>query len=86
MSDHEAVGTTTAVPDEVAGHAREPEAAAAGSGIHLPPTSLWPITLAFAISVMASSLVLNLWPLIPGLVLFVLALRGWSKELLDGHH
>jgi Cytochrome c oxidase subunit IV len=58
----------------------------AGGGVHLPPTSLWPITLAFGITIMASSLVLNLFMLIPGILLFVLALHGWAEELLHGSH
>jgi hypothetical protein len=66
----------------------QPEAAGAGHGgeIHLPPTSLWPITLAFAITLSASGLVLNWLVSVPGLVLFVIALRGWIQELLHAKH
>jgi hypothetical protein len=54
-----------------------------GHDIHLPPESLWPITLAFAITVAAIGLVTNLLVTIPGVVMFAVALRGWAQELLD---
>ncbi len=72
--------------EEGAEHDHGPAPAGAGEGVHLPPTSLWPITLAFGITIMASSLVLNLFMLIPGILLFVLALHGWAEELLHGSH
>jgi Cytochrome c oxidase subunit IV len=78
--------TTTATIEEGSGEHHAPVPAAAGGGVHLPPTSLWPITLAFAVTISASSLVLNMFMLIPGLVLFVLALRGWAQELLHDAH
>ena len=69
-------------------HEAEPEAGGAGAhgGIHLPPTSLWPITLAFAITIAASGLVLNWMVSVPGFFLFVWALKGWAQELLDAQH
>jgi hypothetical protein len=88
-TDHTTSSTATleqeAVPAE---HDVQPEAGGAGAhgGVHLPPTSLWPITLAFAITIAASGLVTNLLVTIPALVLFVLALRGWALELLHAEH
>jgi Cytochrome c oxidase subunit IV len=70
-------------------HEAHPEAGGAGQhgeGIHLPPTSLWPITAAFAIVIAASGLVTNWMVSLPGFVLFVIALRGWAQELLDAQH
>lgn len=70
----------------------EPEAggglhgAGAGHDIHLPPQSLWPIALAFAITIAAFGLVTNWLVSVPGLLIFVLALRGWTQELLHGGH
>ncbi len=86
MTDQDIQESQTAVTDPASTQEHGHEMPETGSEVHLPPTSLWPITLAFAISIMASSLVLNLFVLVPGLILFILALRGWSKELLDGHH
>ena len=80
---------TTAVVDERADEVEvQPDAGGAHKGgeIHLPPTSLWPITLAFAITLAASGLVFNWLVSVPGLLLFVIALRGWIKELLDAQH
>lgn len=78
--------SASAVIEEGSEQHQAPVPAAAGGGIHLPPTSLWPITLAFAITISASSLVLNWLMLIPGILLFVLALRGWAEELLHDAH
>jgi len=67
----------------------EPRTESSGAGhqgVHLPPTSLWPITLAFGITIAASGLVTNIAVSIAGLLLFVLALRGWAQELLDAQH
>lgn len=61
-------------------------AGAHGGAVHLPPTSLWPISLAFSITIGASALVLNWMVAVPALILFVLALRGWTQELLDAQH
>jgi hypothetical protein len=91
MDSETTVVTTTPVeeggrpPQE---HAIEPEAGGAGAhdGIHLPPTSLWPITAAFSIVIAASGLVTNWMVSVPGFVLFVIALRGWAQELLDAQH
>jgi len=67
----------------------EPDAgggAAHAGGIHLPPESLWPITMAFAITIAAFGLITNLWMSIPGIFLFAVALRGWAHELLNAQH
>jgi Cytochrome c oxidase subunit IV len=82
-TDHPSSSDTT---EEGAEHGHAPTPDAAGGAVHLPPTSLWPITLAFGITIMASSLVLNLFMVIPGILLFVLALHGWAEELLHGGH
>lgn len=50
--------------------------------IHLPPSSVWPITLALGATTVVSALVLNWYFVVPGLFLFVVSLRGWIKELL----
>lgn len=77
-------GTTT-LEEELE---QEPQLAAAGGheGIHLPPQSIWPITLAFAIVIAASGLVTNFLFALPGFFIFVWALRGWIQELLDASH
>lgn len=80
---------TAVLIDETAGHVAEPQAhAGAGHGgpVHLPPTSLWPITMAFSISLAASGLVLSWVISLPGLALFVWALKGWVQELMDAQH
>lgn len=69
-------GATPAAEPAAGGHG------AHGGGIHLPPTSLWPITLAFAITLGASGLVTNWFMAVPAVFLFVMALRGWAKELI----
>ena len=89
--DSERGGVATVAPEheaEPAEHEALPQAGGAGAhgGVHLPPTSLWPISLAFAITIAASGFVTNWLVSIPGLVLFVLALRGWAQELLHAEH
>lgn len=82
------VGTAVLI-DETVGHAGETQVhAEAGHGgpVHLPPTSLWPITMAFSISLAASGLVLSWVVSLPGLALFVWALKGWVQELMDAQH
>jgi hypothetical protein len=64
------------------GHDEHP----AGGHIHLPPDSIWPITMAFGVTMAASSLVLNWLMVLPGLFFFVWALRGWAGELLHDSH
>ncbi|GEM_PF-3876635 len=85
MSEPQAGTVSTVEPQEVE---VQPEAGGAGAheGIHLPPTSVWPITLAFAVTLAASGLVFNWIVSLPGLVLFIWALHGWAQELLDASH
>jgi len=95
MSTEERIGSSsvaTLPAEEEAEHqdVLEPEAGGAAHGaghdIHLPPESLWPIALAFAITICAFGLVTNYLVSIPGLLLFVVALRGWTQELLRAWH
>lgn len=79
---------TTTIERPVAEPEAQPETGGAGGrqDVHLPPTSLWPITLAFAITIAASGLVLNWLVSIPGFLIFVWAVRGWAQELLHAEH
>lgn len=57
-----------------------------GEGVHLPPLSIWPITMAAAITILGMTLVLNLYFVVLGLFLFVVGVVGWVNELLHVDH
>jgi cytochrome c oxidase subunit 1 len=62
-----------------------------GKGVHLPAPSYWPIVLAFSIPIVGYGLIYSLWLCIPGIVMVVAAMYGWSMEPADdldddGHH
>lgn len=87
--DPERTGTATAVPEVEELEEEEelqPDVSGGHEGIHLPPTSIWPITLAFGITIAASGLVTNWIFGLPGFFFFVWALYGWAQELLHGEH
>ena len=54
-----------------------------GEGVHLPAPSYWPLVLAFSMPVIGYGLIFSLWLCIPGVVLLVTALYGWSLEPAD---
>jgi hypothetical protein len=89
--------TTIAVEDEPHAPALTPETSTggahdaeehldAGDAIHLPPESIWPIALAFAITIIMFGLVTNFLVSIPGFLLFVVSIRAWVAELMHAHH
>jgi cytochrome c oxidase subunit IV len=59
-------------PHVDAGHSAE---------IHLPPPSYWPPILAIGISAAIAGLAMRPWVWIGGLVICVIALSGWLREL-----
>ena len=48
--------------------------------IHLPPSSYWPIILAFGFSLLVAGLALNIALTITGVVLLLVAIVGWLIE------
>jgi cytochrome c oxidase subunit 1 len=54
-----------------------------GEGVHLPAPSYWPIIVAFSLPIIGYGLIFSLWLTIPGLVLFLSAMYGWSLEPAD---
>lgn len=89
-SYHGGSGSATTVVEQPHPYEGVPEPIDAGvdhgSEIHLPPASLWPITLAFGITVAMSGLVFNLWVSLAGGLIFVWAIRGWIQELMHSEH
>ena len=59
---------------EATGSAIEPE------DIHLPPSSYWPIILAFGFSSIMAGLALNIGLTIVGVVITLVATVGWVIE------
>ncbi|MFT7601324.1 MAG: cytochrome c oxidase subunit 1, partial [Acidimicrobiales bacterium] len=61
-----------------------------GEGVHLPAPSYWPIILAASLPLIGYGLMFSLWLTIPGGLLLVLSMYGWSLEpaddLDDVHH
>ncbi len=51
--------------------------------VHLPAPSYWPLVLASAMPIIGYGLIFSLWLCIPGVVLMVTALYGWSLEPAD---
>ncbi len=70
-------GTAAGAPDE--GLIRAQHAA---EHVVLPPPTYWPIGLAFAITLLAWSVVTSLLITAVGLVIFAVALAGWIGDLL----
>ena len=54
-----------------------------GTGVHLPASSYWPITLSAAMPIVGYGLIFNLWLVIPGALLMSIALYGWALEPAD---
>ena len=54
-----------------------------GEGVHLPAPSYWPILLAFSMPIIGYGLLYSLWLTIPGGLLLVLSMYGWSLEPAD---
>ncbi len=48
--------------------------------IHLPSPSYWPIILAFAMPILAFGVIYNIWMIVVGGAITVLALFGWGLE------
>ena len=51
------------------------------SDIHLPPPSFWPPILAIGISMAIAGIAMRPWVWILGLIICVIALSGWLREL-----
>lgn len=57
--------------------------------IHLPPSSFWPIVLAFGFSCIVGGAALSLAVMITGVVITLVAAIGWVIEPVhapDSHH
>jgi cytochrome c oxidase subunit 1 len=54
-----------------------------GEGVHLPAPSYWPILLAASLPMIGYGIMFTLWLTIPGGLLFVLGMYGWSLEPAD---
>jgi cytochrome c oxidase subunit I len=54
-----------------------------GEGVHLPASSYWPIVLAASFPIIGYGIMFTLWLTIPGGLLLVLGLYGWSLEPAD---
>ncbi|NNF56548.1 MAG: cytochrome c oxidase subunit I [Acidimicrobiales bacterium] len=54
-----------------------------GEGVHLPAPSYWPLVLALSFPLIGYGLIFSLWLCIPGVVLLITALYGWSLEPAD---
>jgi len=52
---------------------------------HLPPLSIWPVTLAAGITLSGMGLVTNTAVLIVGLVIMAVAIVSWIQELRHEH-
>ena len=59
---------------------------AAEEHVHLPPQSVWPITLAAGISLAGMGMVTTLPITALGAVLGVIAIINWIQELRHEHH
>ncbi len=59
---------------------------------HLPSPSYWPVVLAAGLPFVGLGLIYTLWLCVPGAVLILMAIYGWSFEPVDdpdgphGHH
>jgi hypothetical protein len=58
----------------------EAEPAITPEDIHLPPSSYWPIVLAFGFSAIVAGLALNIAISIMGIVITLVAAIGWVIE------
>jgi len=45
--------------------------------IHMPPPSIRPITMALGTAIFAAGIVISLWVVLVGLVIFLIGLGGW---------
>ena len=54
-----------------------------GAGVHLPAPSYWPFVLAVALPIVGYGLIFSLWLTIPGGLLVIAAMYGWSLEPAD---
>jgi hypothetical protein len=52
-------------------------------GVHLPRPTVWPLALAWGISLILAGVVIHLGFTVFGIVVVVLAIRGWIREILD---
>src|SRR5947209_7881215 len=66
------------------GTSGEPSAANAVETVVLPAPTVWPMVLALGITLLGAGLLTHVALSVVGLVLFLLALRGWVEELLPG--
>ena len=90
MQSDEMIGT------ESGDHGTEEEHGDGEEHIHLPPSSIWPITMAAGITTFGAGFVTNfpaalggglVWPIsVAGVAIMVIALIGWVQELRHEPH
>ncbi|GIU84723.1 MAG: cytochrome c oxidase subunit 1 [Acidimicrobiales bacterium] len=51
--------------------------------VHLPAPSYWPLVIALGMPIIGYGLIFNLWLVVPGLLLVVAGMYGWSIEPPD---
>lgn len=68
---------TTAPPEEEYEVAEHP--------VHLPPLSIWPITLALGITITGAGVVTTSAVLVCGLIISIIAIIYWIQELRHEH-
>ncbi len=47
---------------------------------HMPDPSIWPLVLAFGMTVMVTGIVFNLFVVLAGIAIFVFAIGGWLYQ------
>lgn len=50
------------------------------SEIHLPPSSYWPIVLAFGLTLIAIGIIFGLVISVLGVIVLLVAIAGWTQE------
>ena len=85
MSIHEAEpphpsASEPAKRDDSAGTA---EAAAEHEAHALPAPTIWPVVMALGITLLAAGIATNYFVSAGGAILFLMAVRGWVRDLID---
>jgi hypothetical protein len=57
-----------------------------GENIHLPPPTIWPVTVAAGVALAGFGLVTTEVVSIVGLLVMVWGINGWIQELRHEHH